>query len=209
VGGEGHIAGRGFIGPNLELGDTTAHAAQRVGRVGGHGEFDEAGIEYVRGLLDQGEFQNFFGANLALLQLELTIQSRGWITEHARVLTSNPSDFPSQWNDPEYLAELSFAWLRSNSNAELTELVLRMKDFSLEDIFLELIEEVRIEAENETLFDDLFEDSESVPLINATVQQEISLIQDATEMFGAELAIDDFLSILEAGDFNEYVEKSD
>jgi hypothetical protein len=183
--------------------------AKSIYRSSEDGEFDEEGIEYVRGLLDQGEFQNFFGANLALLQLELTTQSRGWISEHARVLTSNPSDFPSQWNDPEYLAELSFAWLRSNSNAELTQLVLRMKDFSLDDIFLELIEEVRIEAENETLFDDLFEDSETVPLISATVQREISPIQDAREMFGAELAIDDFLSILEAGDFNEYVEKSD
>ena len=183
--------------------------AKSIFRSSKEGDFDEAGIEYVKNILDQGEFQNFFGANLALLQLELTTQSRGWISEHARSLTSNPSDFPSQWNDPEYLAELSFAWLRSNTNADLTQLILRMKDFSLNDIFLELIEEVRIEAENETLFDDLFEDSESVPVMSATPPRETSLIQDATEMFGAELAVEDFLSILEAGDFNEFAEKSD
>ncbi len=171
--------------------------------------FDEEGIEYVRSLLDQGESQNLFGANLALLQLKLTTQNQGWVSEHVRLLTSNPDDFPSQWSDPEYLAELTFAWLRSNSSADVTQMLLRMKDFSLDDIFLELVESERIEAENETLFDELFEEAETAPSIRSTAPQDTSPIQDAREIFGAELAIEDFISILEAGDFNEFIEKCD
>lgn len=201
-----------FICMSQELEPKLSKLIQKIGAkriFSDSNQINESSISYVESLLDQGEDQNFYSANLALLQLNLATKSAGWISEHGRELISNPELFPSLWNDPEYLAEMSFAWLRSNTSADLARLIIRMKDFYLDDIFLELIEEVRIQAENETLFDDLFEDSESVPVISATPQREASLIQDATVMFGAELAIDDFLSILEAGDFNEFAEKCD
>ena len=53
VGGEGDIAGRRLSGPDLELGDTSADTALRVGGGRGHGELYETGLGRRDGFLGQ------------------------------------------------------------------------------------------------------------------------------------------------------------
>ena len=53
VGGEGDVARGGFVGPDLELGDTAADAAERIGRRGGHGELDVSRLGRADPLLGQ------------------------------------------------------------------------------------------------------------------------------------------------------------
>jgi hypothetical protein len=169
----------------------------------------ESNISYVHSLLNQGELQNFYGANLALLQVHLQTNNAEWISEHALELISNPELYPSLWNDPEYLAEMSFEWLKSNKEANLTEIVVRMKDFSLDEIFLEMLNDFQLEIENETLFDDMFEGSDSVVVPMSSNGVDTSIHEDAIAIFGTELEIGDFLEILEREDFNEYTKKSE
>ena len=170
---------------------------------------EESNISYVKSLLNQGELQNFYGANLALLQLNLETNNSDWISVHALELISNPELHPSLWNDPEYLAELSIEWLKTNKEANLSEIVERMKDFSLDEIFMEIINDFQMEIENESLFDDIFEDDDSIEVPTISSGADTSIHEDAFAIFGSDLEIGDFLEILEREDFNEFTKKSE
>jgi hypothetical protein len=174
---------------------------------------DQPGVKFVATLLSQGEDQHLHGANLVFLQLNIEANTRSWISEHARQLTSTPELFPSFWNDPEYLANVALKWLQVNTNANLSIFNERLREFGLDDIFLEISEEVRIYFENETLFEDetLFEsefDENPSDAINIPKRPlDTFPIQDAETMFGESLAIRELIEILQNGDSLEYNDK--
>ena len=166
-------------------------------------------VNFIASLLDQGEDQLLFLANRATLLLGLRVFPAYWISEQARKTIIEINEPLSHVNDPDYLIHLSVYWLEQNVDADLEPIARKMGEFGLEDLYLEIMEEIRATVANRTLFDlEEWGESEDVIEDQFRPSKEFSALHDAKTIFGENLLIAEFAEYLQEGEYLEYDQKS-